>query len=77
MTALLHKSLQAPHEVLAWLEVRRRAERNGRGDGAAAAVYDRLPFREVVQRKLPDLAMYAASVLLACVIGASIALYLR
>ena len=39
--------------------------------------YDRLLLRHALKRHRPDLVLYATSTLLACVIGASIALYLK
>jgi hypothetical protein len=73
---LLQKSLHASHDALVRLEDRRRSK-PGDADEAISPRYQKMLLREAMHRKLPDLAMYATSVLLACVIGTSIALYLR
>jgi hypothetical protein len=46
-------------------------------NGETLTAIDRMPIRYVVRKSLPDLAFYATAALLACVLGASIALYLN
>src|SRR6266542_5855812 len=44
---------------------------------AGVSDYESMLAREAVRRYMPDIALYVSSVLLACVVGASIALYLN
>jgi hypothetical protein len=63
------------HHLRTRLEERNRAQR-GESDAAGVGLQP-MRIRETFHRKLPDFAMYATSILLACVIGASVAIYLK
>jgi hypothetical protein len=75
-TLLRRPSWPASHGAWARLEHRRTGSREELGEGRSLDC-QRTRLRERVHRNLPELAMYATCVVLACVIGASIALYLN